>query len=134
MSVMEQAKALGEALAVDEVVVRLNHAKEAYENDRSLRGAMQEYNALRAGMGEEFKKDMKEQDADVIAALKARTDILAAEITNHPVYLEFMEAQQALQTLMNDVNAEISFYAFGERPSNCTHDCSTCKSGCSGAH
>ena len=62
MTVMEQAKILGQALALDPAVIRLNHAKEAYENDRSLRGAMQEYNALRAGMGEEFKKDEGEQD------------------------------------------------------------------------
>ena len=58
MTVLEQAKALGEALAKDEVVVRLNEAKIAYEQDTELRAAMQEYNALRAALGEEFKKDI----------------------------------------------------------------------------
>ena len=44
-------------------------------------------------------------------------------------YAKFASAQQAMDALMADVNAEIKFCITGERPSTCTHDCSTC-SGC----
>ncbi len=127
MTVLEQAKALGEALAKDEAVLALNAAKIAYENDTELRRAMQEYNAQRALLGEEFSKELDKQDADLIAKVKERIDVLQNEIVLHPAYTGFMEAQQGLKKLMDRVNSEISFYAFGERP--CTHDCSTC-SGC----
>ena len=40
------------------------------------------------------------------------------------------EAQNSLNNLMASVNAEIKFCITGERPSTCTHDCSTC-GGCS---
>ena len=128
MTVIEKAKELGAALAESDVVVRLNMAKEAYENDTHLRAAMQEYNALRAAIGKEFCKEPAEQDKDVIDAMKHRTDVLAEQISANEVYRAFMKAQEELKHLMNEVNSEISFYAFGERP--CTHDCASCSSAC----
>ena len=132
MTVLEQAKALGEALAKDEVVVRLNEAKIAYEQDTELRAAMQEYNALRAALGEEFKKDIAEQNQAFIDSVRQRTDELYEIVSTHAAYTGFMQAKKDLSRLMSQVNSEISFYAFGERP--CTHDCSSCSQGCSGQH
>ena len=37
-------------------------------------------------------------------------------------------AQEKLNALMQSVNSDIQFYAFGERP--CTHDCSSCGADC----
>ena len=130
MTVLEQAKALGEALAQHEVVLNLNKAKTAYEQDTELRAAMQEYNALRAALGEEFKKELSEQNQAVIDSVRQRTDELYDIVMKHEAYTGFMEAQKALSRLMAEVNSEISFYAFGERP--CTHDCSTCGQSCGG--
>ena len=42
---------------------------------------------------------------------------------------ELLEAQEAVNELMNAVNNTITFAITGEMPSNCTHDCSTC-GGC----
>ena len=130
MTVLEQAKALGEALAKDEVVITLQKAKTDYEQDTELRAAMQEYNALRAALGEEFKKDVAEQNTAFIESVRQRTDELYTIISTHEAYTSFMKAQKELSRLMAEVNSEISFYAFGERP--CTHDCSTCGQNCSG--
>ena len=57
-------------------------------------------------------------------------DELFNAIVNHEIYKDFIKAQEAVNKLMNDVNSEINFYVFGERP--CTHDCSSCSSACSG--
>lgn len=130
MSVLEQAKLLGEALAKDETVLKLQAAKQSYENDTELRAAMQEYNALRAALGEEFRKDPKEQNEAFVQTVKQRTDELYEIVTKHEAYTAFMDAQKALNKLMSEVNSEISFYAFGERP--CTHDCSSCGQNCGG--
>ena len=68
-------------------------------------------------------------DKDVIESLKAKMDTLAAAINQNEHYSNFAAAQQAVNDLMKQINAEITFYAFGVRPSSCTHDCSSC-SGC----
>ena len=60
----------------------------------------------------------------------AKVKALAAEIVVNEKYVAFTNAQQALNALMAEVNAEIKFCITGERPSTCTHDCSTC-GGCS---
>ena len=120
MSVLEQAKLLGEALAKDETVLKLQAAKQSYENDTELRAAL----------GEEFRKDPKEQNEAFVQTVKQRTDELYEIVTKHEAYTAFMEAQKALNKLMSEVNSEISFYAFGERP--CTHDCSSCGQNCGG--
>ena len=84
--------------------------------------------AERRLLAEEFSKSDSEADAKAIADLRARIQELTSEISINPVYITFANAQQAMNKLMNDVNAEIKFCITGERD-NCTHDCSTC-SGC----
>ena len=54
---------------------------------------------------------------------------LSAEITANSNYAAFAEAQKAVNAIMQSVNEEIKFCITGERPTECTHDCSTCK-GC----
>lgn len=128
MTVNELAKALGEAIAEDETYKSYIAAKEKYERNASLQGALMEYNAQRTILGGEFKKDLEMQDADLIAAVKARVDELFRTVTEHPDYIAFAEAQGKLNDMMSKVNSDISFYAFGERP--CTHDCSSCHADC----
>lgn len=132
MTVMELARTLGESIANGETYRDFTAKKANYEKNSALQGAILEYNAQRAILGEEFRKDADKQDSGLIAAVRARTDELFARITENADYVAFIKAQEKLNQLMGDVNAEISFYAFGERP--CTHDCSSCSSGCSGKH
>ena len=89
---------------------------------------MSEYEAERRLLGQEFSKEPSEADEKAIADLRARIEELTAEISVNPIYAAFAEAQQAMNKLMADVNAEIKFCITGERD-DCTHDCSTCK-GC----
>ena len=72
---------------------------------------------------------MNEADHKAIADLRARIEELSSAIGADPKYIRFAEAQKAMNALMAEVNAEIKFCITGERPVECTHDCSTC-SGC----
>lgn len=128
MTVMELAAALGEGIAKDEVLVRYREAKTAYEANAPLREAMFEYNTQRSILGEEFKKSPEEQNPEFIAMVRERLGELAKVIVAEEDYKVFNEAQQRVTTLMNEVNSEISFQVFGERP--CTHDCSSCHADC----
>ncbi len=128
--IIELAHNLGEEIAKSEEIKKLNATKEAFDSNEELQAKMREYEAERMLLGQEFSKDASEADEKAIANLKARMEELTKEISASPVYVEFANAQQAMNNLMAEVNAEIKFCITGERPETCTHNCSTC-SGCS---
>ncbi len=128
--IIELAHALGEEIAKSQEIENLEVAKGAFETDAAIQEKMKEYEAERMLLGEEFAK-ADGADKEVIEKLKARISELAAEISKSATYIAFQAAQEAMNALMADVNAEIKFCITGERPSSCTHDCSTC-SGCHG--
>ena len=127
--IIELAHALGEEIAKSDEIKNLEAAKGEFQSDAELQNKMSEYEADRMLLGQEFAKDPSEADQRAIADLRARIEQLSAEIGSHPKYIRFAEAQRAMNALMADVNAEIKFCITGERPTTCTHDCSTC-GGC----
>ena len=128
MTVSECAKRLGEAIKNDEAAVSFNAAKEAYEANEEIQNAIREYSAQRMLLGQEQIKDTAMQDAELMQKLQARIDELYTFVMESPLYKELMAAQEKLNALMQSVNSDIQFYAFGERP--CTHDCSSCGADC----
>ena len=128
--IIELAHALGEEIAKSDEIRALEAAKDRYEADKELQEKLGEYETERKLLAEEFAKAEGDTSAAAIESLKARLDELARVITVNQNYVDFANAQKAMNDLMNDVNAEIKFCITGERPSTCTHDCSTC-GGCS---
>ena len=128
--IIELAHNLGEEIAKSDEIKNLNRTKDAFDSDEALQAKMSEYEAERLLLGQEFSKNSEEVDEKAVANLKARIEELTREISSSPIYIEFANAQKAMNDLMNSVNAEIKFCITGERPQECTHDCSTC-SGCS---
>ncbi len=129
MTVSECAKLLGEAIAKDEAVVAFEAAKKAYEENETLQKAIREYGAQRMILGQEFTKDTAMQDGELIEKLQNRVNELYTTVMESEEYKALNAAQERVNILMQTVNSDINFYAFGERP--CTHDCSTCSSNCS---
>mgnify|MGYP004664862007 CR=1 FL=1 len=127
--IIELAHALGEEIAKSAEIKAVAAAKDAYEADADLQAKLAEYAADRKLLSDEFNKD--EQDGGMIEDIKGRMDELSREIVKHPLYVAFADAQKAMNDLMTAVNDEIKFCITGERPSHCTHDCSTC-GGCHG--
>ena len=126
--IIELAHQLGMEIAGSDEIKALNEAKNAFDSDAALQALMSEYEADRVLLGQEFSKDNAEIDEKAIADLRARIEELTREVSQNPIYIAFAEAQQNMNKLMADVNAEIKFCITGERD-NCTHDCSAC-SGC----
>ena len=127
--IIELAHDLGLEIAKSDEIKNLEASKAEFESDAELQNKMHEYEAERMLLGQEFAKDPSEADQRAIADLRARIEELSSEIGSHPKYIKFAEAQRAMNNLMAEVNAEIKYCITGERPSDCTHDCSTCK-GC----
>ena len=124
------AHILGEQIAKSDEIKNLTAAKDAFDSDKDLQAKMSEYETERMLLGQEFAKESGEADEIAISNLKSRIEELTREISQNHKYIAFAEAQRALNSLMDSVNAEIKFCITGERPSTCTHDCSTC-GGCS---
>ncbi len=129
MTVSECAKLLGEAIAKDEAVVAFENAKKNYEANEELQKAIREYGAQRMILGQEFTKDTAMQDTVLIDKLQNRVNELYTQVMESEEYKALNIAQERVNTLMQTVNSDINFYAFGERP--CTHDCSSCSADCS---
>ena len=127
--IIELAHALGEEIAKSDEIKNLEAAKADFESDEVLQNKMHEYEAERMLLGQEFAKDPSEADQRAIADLRARIEQLSSEIGCDPKYIRFAEAQRAMNALMAEVNVEIKYCITGERPVECTHDCSSCK-GC----
>ena len=126
--IIELAHQLGVEIANSDEIKTLNETKNVFDSDAELQALMSEYEADRVLLGQEFSKNNSEIDEKAIADLRARIEELTKEISKNPIYIAFANAQQNMNKLMADVNAEIKFCITGERD-NCTHDCSTC-SGC----
>ena len=127
--IIELAHKLGEEIAKSEEIANLEATKGEFQSDKELQDKMSEYETQRMLLGQEFSKSTDEADQKAIADIRARIEELSAEISANEKYQKFAAAQQAMNALMAEVNAEIKFCITGERPSECTHDCSTCK-GC----
>lgn len=131
MNYKEATKQLGEALSAEPAVIAFNAAKAAFDTDAELTGMMAEYRTARTLLGEMYANaNLTEEESRSADALNERVAALTEAIRANPIYRALEEAQEAVNLLMADVNADISRYAFGETPSGgCTHDCSSC-SGC----
>ena len=128
MTAFELAAQLGKALKEDEKLVRLANAKKAYEEDKELQKYMIEYEVQQKALQVEITRE--ERDTLFIDVIQKRIDELYKLIMEHPVFAELNEAQAEVNVLMNEVNATITYHITGEKPSSCTHDCSTCGGGC----
>ena len=130
MNYKEAAKILGEALAAEPTVISFNAAKAAFDSDAELSGMMAEYRTARTLLGEMYARpSLDEEESRSAEALNARVAELTGAIRANPVYVALEEAQEAVNSLMAEVNADLSHWAFGEPRGGCTHDCSTC-GGC----
>ncbi len=126
--IIAKAHELGEKIAASDAMRRLVAAKDAYDADTDLGALLREYETDRQLLGEQFSKE--EQDAAVVTSLREKLEELTGKIFANKHYTDFTSAQKDVNDIMAKVNAEIKFCITGERPSECTHDCSTC-GGCS---
>ena len=127
--IIELAHMLGEQIAKSDEIKNLEAAKAAFDTDADLQEKMREYETERVLLAQEFSKEPDQADEIAISNLKNRLQELSVLINANPLYTAFADAQKAMNALMESVNSEIKFCITGERPSTCTHDCSTC-GGC----
>ena len=127
MEIFEIAAELGKALKADERLVKLEEAKKAYEENKTLQRNIVEFDVQQKALQQEMIKP--EKDTIFIEVIQKRIDELYKMITEDEAFVALNEAQAVVNDLMNSVNSTITYNITGELPSSCTHDCSSC-GGC----
>ncbi len=127
MEIFEIAAELGKALKADERLVKLEEAKKAYEENKTLQRNIVEFDVQQKALQQEMVKP--EKDTIFIEVIQKRIDELYKMITEDADFVALNEAQAVVNELMNSVNSTITYNITGELPSSCTHDCSSC-GGC----
>lgn len=130
MEIMELAAQLGQAIKADARIAKMEEAKVAYEKDEKIQALMLEYNTQQIALAEEYKKETVDQK--IIEAIENRLNEIVESVTSSETFIMINKAQEDVNTLMNEVNAEIEFQITGQRP--CAHDCSSCGSDCGHHH
>lgn len=133
MDIIQMTRELGKALQQDDRYIAYTLAKQANDNDAVLQADIEKFTALRAELntlmsGENPDSEkLKELDEDIKAVYK--------KIMSNPNMFVFNSAQNALESLINNINQIISMCANGEDPDTCqpsggcSGSCATC-GGC----
>ena len=127
MGIFELAAELGKALKEDEKLVKLEEAKKAYDESKTLQKNLVEFEVQQKALQQEIAKE--ERDTIFIEVIQKRINDLYNAITSDEAFVALNDAQAEVNELMNAVNTTITYNITGEMPSSCTHDCSTC-GGC----
>ncbi len=128
--IIELAHKLGVEIAESDEMKALEAAKKTYDEDTELQELIREYETERFLLRQEMSKEVDDVDKDTMMKIKSRVEELSGVIASNPNFILFTNAQKCVNDIMDSINAEIKFCITGERPVECTHDCSTC-GGCS---
>lgn len=119
--------ALADAIEQDEVVASYKAAKENFDNDETLSTKINEYTVQRMI----FEKASAEEnpDEELLKQIDNRMKELYEEVMANPVMVALANAENELNGLLNELNAEIQSRIIPESEHSCGGDCSCC-SGC----
>lgn len=105
MDLLIKARELGEMLTASEQAKRLELATALYNADLEAQNAVREYNSLQSKFRRVSTKMSKEQ----ISAAESELEEIKASIEAIPIIHEVMEAQKALNMLIDEVTGIINF-------------------------
>ncbi len=128
MTIIEQARELGAAIQQDERYLRYQEAASKSDTDPNIQKKIGEFNLLRADLNKEMAKTDK--DTDRMTALDTEIRELYDEIMAMPLMVEFNEAQEALNKLIQSVSYIITSAANGEDPMTCPEEAPQCGGSC----
>ncbi|MBQ8300517.1 MAG: YlbF family regulator [Clostridia bacterium] len=122
--IMEKTRELGELIQNSEEMKNAKNAEILQANNDEAQELLKEFNLQRMNLA----RDMQNEVISREEAIKKNNEAFEAMLAKSEVIKNYIEAKQAFDTMVNQVNQMLNFYITGQDP-NCTHDCSTC-GGC----
>ncbi len=127
MDVITKAHELGKLITEDARHIAWTAAKEKHDGDETLQANILKFNTVRNDFMQ--ANGSAERDEDKIAELSKEMRTLYESVMTNEVMVKFLEAQQDVNMLVNEINGLIQFYVTGEDPAACGGSCSSC-AGC----
>ena len=128
MDALIKAKELGETIGDSAELQRLKKSEIALEGDDQGMGLMEDYRLLQI----ELVKATREKKGEVrIGEIRDMLMAKQTELNTYPITLEYLEAKNAFDGMMKNINDIITFAITGEGCSS--SNCSSC-SGCGSSH
>ena len=104
--IIEKARELGMALSESEEFIRMVNARKAIDEDSGASTFVANYQENQAALMGLLAGD--DPDQDNIQLLSMKLAELQQELTKNVLFVELLEAQNAFQRLMRDVNVTIA--------------------------
>ena len=133
MDIIEMTRELGKALQNDDRFIAYSLAKQANDNDAELQKLISDFEQMRSDLTAELCKEDK--DTDRVKELDEGIKSNYKKIMENRNMIVFTAAQNALESLVNNMNQIITMSANGEDPATCepstgcTGSCANC-GGC----
>ena len=124
MTIAEKAHELGKMIKESAEMEALKAAEKAQAEDEATQKAVAEFNLKRMNLARDIQEGKLTQEE----AIKQNNDAFAQMVEANQLIKNYVEAKQAFDKVVNEVNNIINIYIAGE-PEGCTHNCSTC-GGC----
>lgn len=135
MDVITMARELGKAIQSSEEYKKLNTAKEINDNDETLQKQIEEFNMIRVQLSTLMQDENK--DEEKMKTLDGELKGLYATVMGNPNMLNFNEAKQDIDKLMNGITTILMACVNGDDPdtceaypASCGGSCSSCGGGC----
>lgn len=135
MDIIQMARDLGAAVQESPEYKRINTAKEANDKDVELQNMIEVFNMTRAKLSAEMQKEDKSDEK--IAEYDKELKEVYTKVMGNKNMLEFNEAKQDIDNLMNQINNILIASVNGDDPQNCDAEPQSCGgscSSCSGCH
>lgn len=127
MNVFEKAHELGTMIAESEEFKRVNEAREAQTADGDAALVLMNYNRKRDQLIKEASEPgiSNERMQEIRNEMEKEVD----KLNNNKTIAEFMEAMQAFNDMMDQVNGIVASYINPKDEGGCSGNCGSC-SGC----
>ncbi len=135
LDVIALARELGKKIQQEDVFIKYMLAKQNADNDPDLQKSLKEFGDKREELSDESGKPEDKKDPKRIQEISREMNRCYAAIMTNQSMMNYSEAKDNYDVLMNRVNAIIQKSFEGEDPAtadyvpNCTGSCATC-GGC----
>ncbi len=135
LDIIELARELGKKLQKEDAFIKYRLAKQTADEDPELQRLLNEFDIKRTELSEEASKDDKEKSMDRIQSISRDMNKIYAAIMCNERMINYNDAKDAYDVILNRINAIIQKSSDGEDPEtadytpSCTGSCATC-GGC----
>ncbi|MCD8180792.1 MAG: YlbF family regulator [Firmicutes bacterium] len=123
--IIEKTRELGEMIQNSEEMKNVKNAEILQANNDEAQELLKAFNLQRMNLA----RDMQNEKISREEAIKKNNEAFEEMVSKSEVISGYIEAKQAFDALVNQINQVLNFYITGQDP-NCTHDCSTCGGCC----